>query len=725
MNPHTAVGKRIPRLDAKEKVLGTARFVDDFAPPGMLCGRILRSPHAHAEILRIDVSRAESLPGVIGVVTGKDLPEFEDGSRPVLAHDRVRFAGEAVAAVAAIDPGTAKQALNLIEVDYKPLPVVLDAVQAMADDSIAIHGDSSRSNVCQHAKIDRGDMELGFAEADYIFEHTFETRIVHQAYLETHGALASVDGSGKVSIWTSTQSQFTIRAYVAQKLKLPMTQVRIVPTEIGGGFGGKNEATVEPICALLALKTRRPVKIVLSRAEELMATNPADASRIELKTGVTRDGAITARQARIIMDSGAYASSSVGSTVVRVLGPYRIANAKVDGYAVYTNKTNPGAFRAPGAPQAVFASESQLDIIAGELGLDPLEIRLKNLLETGEPGPDGQPMPAITFKETLQALADKVGWKDRSKTENRGMGLACAEWTPASAASSAYASVNEDGTVKILSGSINLTGSATSLAQIAAEDLGVPVESVNVITGNTDLVPYVDGNWGSRTTYGMGAAVKKAVADLKQRLFALAAEELDARPQDLETREGQVVVKGDDSRRIPLSVLASSSNAHRDGPVSGKGSLASLAKTPVLAAQCAEVEVDPETGRVTIHRFTAAQEVGFAINPLSVEGQIQGGVAQGLGWALMEQVAYRDDGCVANPGFLDYKIPTSWDTPPIEVVLLQVPSADGPYGAKGVGEPCIIPTAPAIANAIHDAVTARVYDLPITPEKVLRALKDT
>ncbi len=722
MKQYIAVGKRVPRLDAAEKVLGTAQFVDDFEFPGMLHGKILRSPHAHAEIKGIDVSRARSLPGVALVVTGKDLSEIEDGSRPVLAHDRVRFAGEAVAAVAAIDLATAEQALSLIEVDYSPLPAVLDAVQAMDPDSYVIHGDNGRSNVCHHARINRGDVERGFAEADCVFEHTFETKIVHQAYLEPHGALARVDGSGKVSIWTSTQSQFAIRAYVAQKLKLPMTQVRIIPTEIGGGFGGKNSATVEPICALLAIKTRRPVKIVLTRAEELMATNPADASRIELKTGVKSDGTITARQARIIMDSGAYATSSVDSTVVRVLGPYRIPNVKVDGYAVYTNKTNPGAFRAPGAPQAVFASESQLDIIAREIGLDPLEIRMKNLLETGDPGPDGQPMPTITFKETLQALADRVGWKNRSKPENAGMGLACGDWTPASAASSAYAGVNEDGTVKILSGSINLTGSATSLAQIAAEELGVPSDSVSVITGSTDLVPYVAGNWGSRTIYGMGAAVRKAVCDLKQRLFALAAPELDATPEELEAREGHVVVKGDTGRRMPLSVLASMSLTHSDGPVSGKGSLASLAETPVLAAQCAEVEVDPETGHVKICRFTAAQEVGFAINPLSVEGQIQGGAAQGMGWALMEQVEYRD-GRVANPSFLDYKIPTSWDTPPIEVILLQVPSEEGPYGAKGVGEPCIIPTAPAIANAIHDAVQARIRELPITPEKVLRALK--
>ena len=722
MNELKAVGKRVARIDASQMVTGQALFADDFAVSGMLRGKVLRSPHPHAEIVAIDVSQAMSMRGVMAVVTGKDLPEADDTSRPVFAHARVRFAGEALAAVAAVDLATAEEALSRIQVEYRLLPPVLDLLEAMESDAQLIHANGAESNVYQHVRQEHGDVEAGFAQADRVFEHRFETKAVHQAYLEPHSALAQVDSSGRLSIWTSTQSQFEIRAVVARKLEVPMTQVRIIPTEIGGGFGGKNNTTIEPICALLAMKTKQPVKITMSREEEFTATNPADAGWIELKTGVRKDGTITARQAKIVMDSGAYASSSVGSTAARVVGPYRVANVEINGYAVFTNKTDPGALRAPGAPQAVFAGESQLDIIAEEMGIDPFDLRMANLLETGDISPSGQPMPPIAFKETLQALADSVQWKTRGKAANKGLGLACGEWTPASAASSAYASVNEDGSVKILSGSINLTGSSTSLAQIAAEELGVAVDKVSVVTGNTDLVPYVAGNWGSRTTYGMGAAVLKAVSDLKSRLYKLAGPELEANPEELECREDHIVVKGDRKRRIPLSVVAAMSHSDSAGPLSGSGALSSLAGTPVLAAQCAEVTVDSQTGRITVDRFTAAQEVGFAINPLSVEGQIQGGVAQGLGWALMEQIVYQD-GQVVNPGFLDYKVPTACDVPAIEVVMVEAPSRDGPYGAKGVGEPCIIPTAPSIANAICDAVKARINDLPITPEKVLRALR--
>ncbi|MGQ9630398.1 MAG: xanthine dehydrogenase family protein molybdopterin-binding subunit [bacterium] len=725
MNEYAFVGKRIPRIDALEKARGEAIFVDDIQLPDMLYGKILRSPHPHALISGIDTSQAERLPGVVAIVTGDDLPEVQDNTRPIFAHGKARFAGEAVAAVAAVDLTAAEEALDNIKVQYQVLPPVLDPIQAMEPDSPFVHDEAENpSNVYLHVERSRGDVEQGFAEADFIFEDTFKTTIIHQGYIEPHGAVAQVDSSGKVTVWTTTQSQFSIRASLARKLRLPMTKVRVIPTEIGGGFGGKNDPIVEPICALLAQKAKRPVKIVLTREEELTSTLPADACIAEIKTGVKKDGTITARKVRLIMDSGAYASSSVELSSLKVLGPYRIPNFKVDGYAVYTNKTNPGALRAPGTPQVAFASESQMDIIAEKLGIDPVELRMRNLLETGDIGPNGEPMPKIGFKETLQALVDRVGWKKGAQKEkNRGWGIACGEWTNAVAASSAYVTINEDGTAKILSGSINLTGSSTSLAQIAAEELGVPVDRVIVVTGDTDLVPYVDGNWGSRTVYSMGTAVRRAAADARRRLFEMAAEQLEAKTEELEARDRQIRVKGDPGRAIPISVLASMSLTQEGGPIVGRGSLATLPQSPALSAQFAEVEVDPETGRVRVLRLVAAQDVGFAINPLSVEGQIQGGAAQGLGWGLMEGVIY-ENGRVVNAGFLDYKMPTACDVPPIEPVIVEVASEAGPYGAKGVGEPPIVPTSAAIANAIYDAVGARIKELPITPEKVFRALRE-
>lgn len=751
MSHYSVVGKSLPRVDAAAKVTGAAEYAADVKLPNLLYGKILRSPHAHANIVSLDTRRAEQLPGVGAVVTYKDLPQPPGAGRPVFAQGKVRFAGEAVAAVAACSPEVAQDALDLIDVEYEVLPAVMDPEEAMQPGAPLIHeelkttvtvDDVEYVNINDHSHASEGNVDRAFARADVVVENTFRLSVVHQCYLEPHAAVASVAPTGKITVWTTTQGHFWTLEGMAKVLGVPMTHINVIPTTIGGGFGGKAEAMLEPIGVLLSRKAGKPVKIVMTRVEEMLAATPAPRCVIYMKSAAKKNGTLVARQARIIWDTGAY-SGGGGGGVDLVRGPYRVPNVKVDAFSVYTNKTNPGAYRAPSVPQVAFAYESQMDMLAKELGMDPVAFRLKNLKDNRDFAENGNPPRiAVAFKETLQKAADMVGWGQRTAgqrdhktpdqkprgqpstvgTKRRGIGVAVGPWSNWAGPSSCVVSINEDGTVKHFSGAVDLTGSDTVLAQIVAEELGVPVEKVLVVTGDTDSAPYAAVSGGSRITYGQGAVARAAAREAKERLLKLAAEQLGVKPRQLDTKDGKVFVKRDPQRSLTFGELGRISLWSGNGPIVGRASIAGLPSPPVIAAQIAEVEVDIETGFVKLVRLVATQDVGFAINPMSCEGQIQGGAVQGVGWALYEGIQYDHHG-VVNRSFLDYLLPTAMDAPSVEVGLIELSAPDGPFGAKGIGEPPIIPTLAAVANAIADATGVRITELPITPERILTAMQ--
>lgn len=741
MPEFAVVGKRIPRYEIKEKVTGHSIFGADVKVPGrVLHGKMFRSPHPHARILRIDTSKAEKLPGVKAVVTAKDLPLVRYGAfvkdETYFAIDKVRYVGDRIAAVAAVDEETAEEALSLIEVEYELLPPVLDAVEAMKEGSPLVHEDyaeykktppipNPKGNVIAHIHLEQGDVEKAFTEADYIFEDTYRVPMAHQAYLEPHASLAMVDPSGKISIWTTTQASFIIRSGVAETLQVPMTRVRIIPTEIGGGFGGKIGHKLEVAATLLARKTGMPVQMVMTREEDFQVTSPRHPCYMEYKTGVKKDGTLIARKVKVVFDTGAYAFSGpyiANATASRAIGPYHIPHFTVDSYCVWTNKSSCGAYRAPGSPQIVFALESQMDDIAKKLGMDPVEIRLKNALQDGDKSPTSLVLQNTHLKDTIQKAAEAAEWRKRQKVKNRGWGIATSHWFIGGLASSACVKVNEDGTVGIITGAIDLTGSNTSLMQIVAEALGVNAEDVNIRTLDTDNAPHTALSAGSQLTRSVGMALLKAAEDVKKQMFEVAADELEASIDDLELRDKKVYVKGVPDKAIPLNALAQKCLLLKRGPLIGHGSVADMTPIPAFCTQIAEVEVDPDTGEVKVLQVIAVQDVGVAINPQLVEGQIEGGVVQGIGYALTEELKYVD-GKIRNASFLDYKIPSSLDAPKIKTILIERMAYDGPFGMKGVGEPPIVPPAAAIANAIYDAVGVRIKSLPLTADKILKALK--
>ena len=735
------VGQELPRVEILEKVTGQSVFGADVSPGGrVLFGKMVLSPHAHARITAIRTERAERLPGVKAVVTAADLPAVRYGKfvsdEEYFATTKARYAGDRIAAVAAVDEETAEEAARLIEVDYEVLPSVTSGLEAMAPDAPLIHEghadywaqpgvEDRRGNVCNHKQILCGDVERGFAEADRIFEHRFHAPMVHQTYIEPHTATARFDASGRATVWVPTQAQFPLRDAIAEILDMPMTRVRVVPTEIGGGFGGKISPTVEPAAVALARKAGQPVRIVMSRGEDFRTTNPRHPFHLRYKTGVKLDGTITAREIEVVLGTGYSSGSGVmisQGAAVRAPGPYRIPNLRIDSYCVYTNTATCGAYRGPAGPQLAFASESQMDIIARELGIDPLEMRLRNAMEDGDETPAGAALADVHVREVLGKAAEALDAAPRAAGENVGRGLAVAHWLVGGMASSAGVKLNEDGTFAILTGLVDLSGANTSLAQIAAEVLGVSLDDVHVRTADTDFAPHSTISAGSQALKSMGGAVLLAARDVRRRIQQVAADKLEADPGDLELEDGKVSVKGSPERAVTLSQVGRAALMHEHGPIVSTQSVAQLVPHPAVAAHAAEVAVDPETGHVRILRYVAAQDVGTAVNPLSVRGQIEGGVMQGLGQALSEACTFTD-GKMANANLLDYKIFSALDAPAVEVHLIQHPCASGPLGAKGVGEPPIIPPPAAIANAVHDAVGVRIHDLPVTPEKIVRALK--
>jgi carbon-monoxide dehydrogenase large subunit len=756
MSEYKVIGKGLPRVDAQDKVTGRAKYALDIKLPRMLYGRILGSPIPHAKILRIDTSRAKRLPGVKAVITAADIPDVYYGfilkDRSVLAREKVRYIGEPIVAVAAVDEETADEALELIQVEYQELPAIFSPEEAMKQGVTLIHenllnyaamGEIIRqNNICSQTIIQQGDIGTGFREADEIFEDTFTTQMVHQCYLEPHVVVCEVDNAGRITVWTSTQSPFFVRSELAETMLIPISKIKVIPLSVGGGFGGKFGIMLEPIGALLAKNSGRPVKIIMTRKEEFITANPRHPTIMKLRTGVKKDGTLTAREATLIYDTGAFAGmgpivSSNGAKFIT--GPYRIPHVKVDSYCVYTNKTPPNLCRGAGTPQAVFASESHMDIIAAKLGMDPIEFRLKNGVEEGDLSSTGQVLQGVGFKETVRIASQKSLWAEKIKDSVQGKGIGCLHYETGTFGSSCCIRLNEDGTFALMIGTVEIgQGSTTILRQIAAEGLGIPIDAINISIGDTDIAPYDMGTGADRVTFSMGNAVLEAVKEMKAQLFQAGAMLLEANPEDMELYQGKVIVRGAPERGIPLSDLALACHMLKGGPILAKGSYLAeeppfdpqtikggffpSTPAPTFATQIADVRVDPETGQVEILKIVAAHDVGFAINPMTVEGQIEGGVVMGSGYALWEEVIF-DQGRIINPKLADYKLPTALDAPQIEALIVEEPSPTGPFGVKGVGEPGAAPTAPAIANAIFSAVGIRIKDLPITAEKLFWRLK--
>jgi CO/xanthine dehydrogenase Mo-binding subunit len=755
MSQGSMIGRSVPRLDGGEKVTGRTRYAGDLRLPGQVHARLVLSPHAHARIVRIDGRRAAGLPGVLGVFRAGDLglPGLDPTARTraPLAVDRALFAGHPVAAVVAETPELAEDGAALVDVDYEVLPAAIDPVDAMRPDAprvraaagatgeeeLAMHGAATGGerlreavgpNVVSTQRFHRGDVTRALAAADVVLSGRFTTPVLHQGYLEPRAAVADVDALGTLTIWTATQALFFTRSEVCDALGLPEHRVRVVATPLGGAFGGKF-VLLEPLAAALALRLRRPVSVVLTRTEEFLATTPAPAAAIELTLGATRDGRLAALQGRAIFDAGAFAGAPLGIALLLMGSCYRVPHLDLRGYEVLTHKPGNGAYRAPGAVQGTFAIESLMDELARTLGLDPLELRLRNASRPGDPMVTGQPWPAMGLVECLERLrAERARWsRDPAPLEGRlrrGTGVAVGGWMGGIEPASATCRLDRDGTLTVAVGTVDMSGTNTALAQIAAEAFGLPVEDVRVVNGDSDTAPYAGASGGSKITYTVGPAVERAARDARRQLLAIAAERLEAAVEDLEIVDRAVRVRGVPARAVSLRDLARGSMQFgaRHAPVLGHGASATVVRAPAFAAHLTEVEVDTETGGVRVLRHLAVQDVGRAINPAAVEGQIHGGVAQGIGWALLERMPYDSQGQLLAATLMDYALPQSDQTPPVETVLVEVPSEHGPFGAKGVGEPPVVGVAAAVANAVAAATGVRLAALPITPEALFRAL---
>lgn len=751
MPEYRAVGRPTPRVEGVGKVTGRTVYTADMDLPGMLHAKLLRSPHAHARIRHIDTARAAALEGVEAVVTAANLPPLGlDPKRAasirtycLLAAEEAVFAGQPVAAVVARDLATAEEAADLIEVEYEELPAVLDPLEAMQEDAPLVRTESRGgggaegkaaedrpTNIASQMRFTRGDLEQGFAEADLVVERTYRTPVVHQGYLEPHSTVVDYDAaSGEVTVYTATQGQFYVRDEIARILQLPQTKVRVVGLELGGGFGGKT-FLYQGLCAVLAFIVRRPVKLVLTRSEDLTSATPAPQAVFDLKTGMKRDGTITALQARAVYDGGAFPGAMMAIGCIMLGGYYRCPNLEIQGFEVLTNKVSVGAYRAPAVPSATFAIDSQMDIMARELGLDPLEVRLRNAVQEGDLLPGDRPYPRIGLRQCLEQVRDSALWRQRDQMERevgprcRGVGVAAGGWLGGLQPAAASVSLNGDGTINVLVGANDITGTNTSFAQITAEELAVPVSHVHVTTGDTSTAPFAGMTGGSKTLFTLGLAVKAAAEQAQRQILDTAAQRLEVSVEDLECADGVVRARSDPEKSITFGRLASITTGFGAAfpPVLGRGAIAARKQAPGFSVQAAEVEVDSETGQVRVLRYVTAQDVGFAVNPLSVEGQMEGATVQGIGMGLCEEMVYDDQGRLLNPGLLDYRMPTAADVPNIESLIVEVPSEDGPYGARGVGEPPVTPGSAAIANAVHDAIGVRITEIPITPERILRAM---
>lgn len=733
-----------------EKATGRIQYVADLRLPGMLYARPVLSPYAHARILNIDTREAQQVPGVVAVYTASDLDvkvEPTSRLRAVLARDKVIFGGQPVAVVVAESDAVAADAAELVEVAYEPLPVISDPLAAMAEDSplvwpaglpgqradAAAHAgeagateSESRepSNIAARKRFTRGDVAQGFAEADVILEQTYRTQSVHQGYLEPHAAAAVPDHMQQtITVWADTQGLFGVRDEVAELLGLPKSQVRVVPMEVGGGFGAKY-GTLEALVAAVAWTVGRPVKMVLTRTEDFRMMTPAPQTVIDLKVGAKRDGTLTALQARAIIDAGCYPAAMASIVGFLIGGYYRVPHLDVESIEVLTNKLATGAYRAPGAPQATFAIESHMDELARQLGLDPLAFRLQNAVDEGDPMPDGKPWPKIGLRACLERLQAHPMWQHRERGDHQGYGLAIGGWPGGTAPAAAVCQLNNDGRLIIQIGSVDITGTNTTMAMIAAEVFGLSPGEVKVVSGDTDRGLFSGPSGGSMITRTVGMAVQRAAVEARRQLLLIAADCLEANPDDLVLEDGSVYVRGAPDHRMTLAEVAQMTMdfGGRYEPILGRGASAITEAAPGFTAQLAKVEVDPDTGQVCLLDYLAVQDVGFAINPLAVEGQIHGGVAQGIGWGLLESLDYDEQGQLLSGSLMEYALPKASRLPAIETQIVEVPTPAGPFGARGVGEPPIVPGPATIANAIRDAIDVRLTELPMTPERVWRRL---
>ena len=740
------VGTRPIRPDGVPKVTGRAEYGADHVLPGMLTGKVLRSPHAHARIKSIDIAKAAALLGVKAVITAADLPDhkfeyigpervaqnFWHITRNILAREKTLYEGHAVAAVAAISESVAQAALDLIKVDYEVLPHVIDVDEAMADgapllfeDMIprGVDGATKPSNIAKRLEFKMGDLDAGFAAADVIIEKEFKTAAVHQAYIEPHACVARCEADGQAEIWSASQGHFQMRALTAKVLGMPIGNIRVHAAEIGGGFGGKTVTYLEPLATLMAKKSGYPVRMQMSREEVFKGTGPTSGSSMWAKVGVTKDGKIVAADSIFKFQAGAFPGSPVMNACLCAYSPYDIANARTVGYDVVSNRPKSAAYRAPGSPIGHFAVESVIDMCAKAIGMDPLELRIKNVARIGTPTIAGPKHAHAGFAETLQALYDHPGYKTKLGS-NQGRGVACGYWFNGGGESSATIQVNADGTVLVATGSPDIGGSRASMALMAAETLGVDYSQVKAIVADTGSVGYTHVTGGSRVTYATGTAVVTATKTVIKDLCKRAALIWDVDPEGVVWEDGHAKPAGSnvgDFKPLSLKELAAKAPA-TGGPITGSAGVNPGAQAPGFSAQFFDVEVDPETGQVQILRAVAAQDAGRAIHPSYVEGQIQGGVVQGIGWALNEEYIYNAKGQLDNAGFLDYRCPVASDLPMIETIVVEVPNPSHPYGAKGVGEANICPPMAAIAAAIDRATGVRLTELPMSPPRVLAAL---
>lgn len=748
------VGQSLPRVDGEEKVTGRTQFVGDQEMRGLLHARLFLSPYAHARIRRLPTAAARAVPGVVAVLTGEDLPFGDEvpnaRGRYLLARGEVRFVGEPVAAVVAETEEAAADGLERLAagVEFDALPALVDPVAA-ADPAAplvqpglagksgeaSLHAavkvdeesaDQRPSNVASRVRFTRGDIDRGLREADLVIARTLRTSIIHQAYIEPHATTADYDSSARrLTVWTATQGLFYARENVAQVLALPESSVRIIPMAVGGGFGAKI-LLLEPLAGALAMVLRAPVRIVLTRSDDFRTATPAPQSTVEVRIGARRDGELTAIQARLLFDAGALPGAPVNIAALMLGGNYQAPHLDIQGREVLTNKAPTGAYRAPGAVQAAFALESAIDDLARTLGHDPIEFRLRNASQGGDPMPNGDPWPRIGLREALHAVQETPLWRNRER-DGRGVGMAAGGWLGGLEPASACVRMNTDGTAQVIVGSVDISGTATGLSQIAAEMLGLPVSRVRLIGADSDSAPAAGMSGGSKITYTIGSAVVKAAEDARRQILGLAARQLEASEADLEIADGVVRVRGVPARTVAVAELVKLTSGFGAGrpPILGVASEAIVQRAPAFGAHVARIHLDPDSGRVRVMGYAVAQDVGRAINPAAVRGQIHGGVAQGIGWALLERMVYDENGSLSTGTFVDYALPRAFDVPPIHVTLVEVPAERGPYGAKGVGEPPVVPVAAAVANAIMDASGARVEELPIVPETVVGALTRT
>ena len=741
-NGYKVIGTRPVRPDGVDKVTGRAVYAADVQMTGLLHGFVLRSPHAHAHIRSIDTSKAEALPGVRAVVTAADLPEAEDKvedlgegainlkylSDNVLAQEKALYHGHAVAAVAAVNPHIAREAAELIEIDYEVLPPVMTVDDALADDapilletlrtdSMGEIGDEP-TNLASFFRHQRGDLEAGYANAHLVVDRTFRTETVHQGYIEPHAATALHSADGQITIWTSTQGSFAVRGQVCEILNIPVSRLKVVPTEIGGGFGGKINVYVEPVAVVLSKKAGyEPVKIVMSRADVLAATGPTSGSNIRVKIGVDADGKISAALAELYYEAGAYPGSPVEAAANVSLAPYAIDNLQVDGYDIIVNRPRSAAYRAPGGTNVAFAVESVVDELAEKLGIDPAEFRILNGAKENDRRPDGLQYARIGHIETVEAIRDSEHFQSPLAGKYRGRGIASGYWNNWGGQSSATAVLNPDGSVNLSEASTDIGGSRASIAMQLAEAMDIEYEQVKARVVDTDTVSYNDVTGGSRTTFATGLAAYNLGQQLKKEMKRRLAEHWEVAPDDVGYEDG---VFSAGAERLPF--IEAAGLVQRDEPLMASSTVHPQDFGPGFSTQCVDIEVDPETGKITILRYTIAQDVGKAIHPSYVEGQMQGGVAQGIGWAINEEYIYDEEGHLLNASLLDYRMPTALDLPMIETIMVEVPHPAHPYGVRGVGEVNIVPPAGAVANAVYQATGVRMDKLPISPANLLEAM---